>query len=155
MDFFCRARLAYKIMLVAFTNRRGNNPIYRGKHPLLGEEAVPLDVEFGQDFDVLVITGPNTGGKTVTLKTIGLLVLMTMSGLYVTAREKRRIPIFDSVYVDIGDEQSIEQSLSTFSSHMKNIIRILREANRRSLVLLDELGAGTRSRFEGAGFGGM
>jgi DNA mismatch repair protein MutS2 len=154
LDFiFARARLAYKMNAFRpITNRRGIMQIYRGKHPLLGEEAVPVDVELGQDFDVLVITGPNTGGKTVTLKTIGLLVLMTMSGLYVPAREKSRIPIFDSVYVDIGDEQSIEQSLSTFSSHMKNIIRILREANRRSLVLLDELGAGT-DPVEGAALG--
>lgn len=145
LDFiFARARLAYK--MYAFRpviNMRGILQIYRGKHPLLGEEAVPVDVELGQDFDVLVITGPNTGGKTVTLKTIGLLVLMTMSGLYIPAREKSRIPIFDSLYADIGDEQSIEQSLSTFSSHMKNIIQILKGADRRSLVLLDELGAGT------------
>ncbi len=145
LDFvFARARLAYKMNAYRpVTNMRGILEIYRGKHPLLGEEAVPVDVELGKNFDVLVITGPNTGGKTVTLKTIGLLVLMTMSGLYIPAREKSRISIFDSIYVDIGDEQSIEQSLSTFSSHMSNIIRILDRADRKSLVLLDELGAGT------------
>ncbi len=145
LDFaFARARLAYKMNAYRpVTNMRGVLEIYRGKHPLLGEDAVPVDVELGNNFDALVITGPNTGGKTVTLKTIGLLVLMTMSGLYIPAREKSRISIFDSIYVDIGDEQSIEQSLSTFSSHMSNIIRILDRADRRSLVLLDELGAGT------------
>ncbi len=145
LDFvFARARLAYKMNAYRpVTNMRGVLEIYRGKHPLLGQEAVPIDVELGINFDVLVITGPNTGGKTVTLKTIGLLVLMTMSGLYIPAREKSRISLFDSIYVDIGDEQSIEQSLSTFSSHMSNIIRILDGADRRSLVLLDELGAGT------------
>ncbi len=145
LDYICaRARLAYKMNAYRpVTNMRGILEIYRGKHPLLGEEAVPVDVELGLNFDALVITGPNTGGKTVTLKTIGLLVLMTMSGLYIPAREKSRISIFDSIYVDIGDEQSIEQSLSTFSSHMSNIIRILDGADRRSLVLLDELGAGT------------
>ncbi|NLO20632.1 MAG: endonuclease MutS2 [Syntrophomonadaceae bacterium] len=154
LDFiFARARLAYKMYSFRpIINMRGILQMYRGKHPLLGEEAVPVDVELGLDFDVLVITGPNTGGKTVTLKTIGLLVLMTMSGLYIPAREKSRIPIFDSVYVDIGDEQSIEQSLSTFSSHMSNIIRILKGADRRSLVLLDELGAGT-DPVEGAALG--
>ncbi len=145
LDFvFARARLAYKMNAYRpVTNMRGILEIYRGQHPLLGQDAVPVDVELGIEFDVLVITGPNTGGKTVTLKTIGLLVLMTMSGLYIPAREKSRISIFDSIYVDIGDEQSIEQSLSTFSSHMSNIIRILDGADRRSLVLLDELGAGT------------
>ncbi|KUG03990.1 recombination inhibitory protein mutS2 [hydrocarbon metagenome] len=145
LDFvFARARLAYKMNAYRpVTNMRGVLEIYRGKHPLLGQDAVPVDVELGMKFDVLVITGPNTGGKTVTLKTIGLLVLMTMSGLYIPAREKSRISIFNSIYVDIGDEQSIEQSLSTFSSHMSNIIRILDGADRRSLVLLDELGAGT------------
>ncbi len=145
LDFvFARARLAYKMNAYRpVTNMRGILEIYRGKHPLLGEDAVPVDAELGKNFDVLVITGPNTGGKTVTLKTIGLLVLMAMSGLYIPAREKSRISIFDSIYVDIGDEQSIEQSLSTFSSHMSNIIRILDRADRKSLVLLDELGAGT------------
>ncbi len=154
LDFiFARARLAYKMNAYRpITNMRGILEIYRGKHPLLGESAVPVDVELGQDFDVLVITGPNTGGKTVTLKTIGLLVLMTMSGLYIPAREKSRIAVFDSIYADIGDEQSIEQSLSTFSSHMSNIIRILDGADRRSLVLLDELGAGT-DPVEGAALG--
>jgi len=145
MDFiFARARLAYKMdAFRPITNVRGILEISRGKHPLLGKKAIPVNAELGKDFDVMVITGPNTGGKTVTLKTIGLLVLMTMSGLYIPAREKSRIAIFESIYVDIGDEQSIEQSLSTFSSHMNNIIKILDSADRRSLVMLDELGAGT------------
>ncbi|HZJ84014.1 MAG TPA: endonuclease MutS2 [Syntrophomonadaceae bacterium] len=141
---FARARLAYKQN--AFRpdmNEAGIIEINRGKHPLIGEEAVPLNVELGKKFDTLVITGPNTGGKTVALKTIGLLSLMAMCGLFIPARENSKISIFKSIYVDIGDEQSIEQSLSTFSSHMKNIISILEEADSNSLVLLDELGAGT------------
>lgn len=139
-----RGRLAYRMN--AFRpeiNRTGIMDINRGKHPLLGEDAVPINVQLGQRYDMLVITGPNTGGKTVTLKMVGLLALMAMSGMYVPARENSRIPIYDSIYVDIGDEQSIEQSLSTFSGHMKNIVSILEKANHRSLVLLDELGAGT------------
>lgn len=139
-----RARLAYKMN--AFRpeiNDRGIVEINRARHPLLGSEAVPVNIELGKSFDTLVITGPNTGGKTVVLKTIGLLTIMAMSGLFVPARENSRISVFDAIYVDIGDEQSIEQSLSTFSSHMKNIITILNKVNDRSLVLMDELGAGT------------
>lgn len=141
---FARGRLAYKMN--AFRpeiNEQGMVQIYRGKHPLLGEEAVPVNIELGRQYHVLVITGPNTGGKTVTLKMVGLLTLMAMSGLFIPAREKSRIAIFTSVFVDIGDEQSIEQSLSTFSGHMSNIIGIIQAADERSLVLIDELGAGT------------
>ncbi|MGI5911902.1 MAG: endonuclease MutS2 [Syntrophomonadaceae bacterium] len=144
-DFIlARARMAYKQN--AFrpqTNTRGIVEINRGRHPLLGEQAVPINIELGKKFDILVITGPNTGGKTVALKTIGLLTLMTMCGMFIPARENSFVAVYKSIYVDIGDEQSIEQSLSTFSSHMKNIIEILERADNSSLVLIDELGAGT------------
>lgn len=141
---FARARLAYKTnSFRPLINQKGIIDISRAQHPLLGESAVPVDIKLGEDYDILIITGPNTGGKTVVLKTLGLLTIMTMCGLFIPARENSQIAIFEGIFADIGDEQSIEQSLSTFSSHMKNIIDILRQVNDRSLVLLDELGAGT------------
>ncbi|MEN6351292.1 MAG: endonuclease MutS2 [Syntrophomonas sp.] len=145
LDFiFARARMAYKSnSFRPEINDCGILDINRAVHPLLGKDAVPVNIQLGKDFDILVITGPNTGGKTVTLKTVGLLTVMAMSGLFIPARENSRISIFKDIYVDIGDEQSIEQSLSTFSSHMKNIVGILAEASSDSLVLMDEVGAGT------------
>ena len=141
---FARAHLAYD--MDAFRpemNDTGRVEINRARHPLLGEKAVPINVELGKKFDILVITGPNTGGKTVVLKTIGLLTVMAMSGLFIPAREKSKVAVFKQIFVDIGDEQSIEQSLSTFSSHLRNIVHILDKVDGQSLILLDELGAGT------------
>jgi len=113
------------------------------RHPLLGRKAVPLSVEIGRDFTILVITGPNTGGKTVALKTIGLMSLMTQAGIPIPAAPETYLPVFDSVFANIGDEQSIEQTVSSFSWHIGNIVRIIRNATGRSLVLLDELGTST------------
>jgi len=124
-------------------NDKGMIDIISGRHPLLEGEVVPIDVTLGKSFDAILITGPNTGGKTVSLKTIGLFTLMAASGLQVPAATGTELAVFERVYADIGDEQSIEQSLSTFSSHMNNIVRVTRGATKSTLVLMDEIGAGT------------
>lgn len=141
------ARAAYAIETRAtlpILNQRGYINIKKGRHPLIDKDrVVPVSLSLGKEYSVLLITGPNTGGKTVSLKLAGLFVLMAECGLYLPAEEESEVSVFEQVFCDVGDEQSIEQSLSTFSSHIKNIVEIMSRYNERSLVLLDELGAGT------------
>ena len=145
-DFiFARAKLSFQLNACEPKLAEGYAvDLHRARHPLLDQKkAVPIDIAIGRDYDTLVITGPNTGGKTVSLKTLGLLCLMAQSGLHIPASELSEVCIFENIYADIGDEQSIEQSLSTFSSHMKTIVGIMEKCARGDLVLFDELGAGT------------
>lgn len=142
---FAKAHLAYKMKAsMPEINNMGIVDLKNARHPLLDQSrVVPTNIQLGKDFDTLVITGPNTGGKTVSIKTLGLLTLMTMCGLLIPVSDQSIVSVFDKILVDVGDEQSIEQNLSTFSAHMTNIISIMENADNNSLVLIDELGAGT------------
>lgn len=142
---FAKASLGYSMKAsIPIVNNEGKIKIKKARHPMISaNQVIPMNIELGVEFDTLIITGPNTGGKTVSLKVIGLFCAMAMCGMMIPAEEGSTVSVFDNILVDIGDEQSIEQSLSTFSSHIKNIVSILSKCSGRSLVLLDEIGAGT------------